>query len=453
MAAGGRYAAGVRTSRDDTALPDGPELSAAETSFRWLAHPYQFLDECAEAYGDTFTLRFTRFGTHVVVAHPDEVRTVLTAEHDVLSAGQGNALLEPILGKHSMLLVDGDRHLAQRAVLQPAFRIDQISTYARVATEATRRWTRPWAAGGTVAIHRTALEISKEVILRAMFGLTGSELDRVSRLVHDLMVLVGTNATFDADCDDPRLLHRFRRARLALGEALQDHLERRGGSGAASEGDVLSLLVAARSESGDHLADEEIRDQLITMVLAGHETTASSITWALLCLHDEPEVLQRLLRQLDDVGRDLSDERLAELPYLQAVSLETLRVRPVVPVISRRVQRPFRLGDRTLAAGVFVTPCAYLAHRRADAFASPSAFRPERFLERRPSPYVYFPFGAGFRRCIGMSFALLEMRVVVGMLLRSFRFAPVRAARPVRRAATIVASGGGKMRVEPRRAA
>jgi cytochrome P450 len=439
----------------DIALPDGPRLTPAEISFRWLAHPYAFLDECAAAHGDTFTLHFARFGTHVVVAHPDDVRDVLTGDRDVLHAGRGNALLEPILGTHSLLLADGDEHVAQRTMLQPAFRVDRMADYARVVAAATRRWTAGWSGGGTAAIQRTALEISKEVILRAVFGLAEDALDRFSRLIHDLMQVVGTNATFDGDSTDSRVMRRFQAARGALDTALQEHIERRRGDGSAGEQDVLSLLLAARSATGESLSDTAVRDQLITMVLAGHETTASSITWALLCLHGEPRVLTTLLREIDAAGAALADEQLGGLPYLQAVCMETLRVRPVIPVVSRQLQRPFSLRGRTLPRGVFVTPCAYLAHRRAEVFADPDAFQPERFLERRFSPYAYFPFGGGARRCIGMSFALLEMQIVLGMLLRTFRFEAVASdrVRPVRRAVTIVASGGGKMKVAPRVAA
>jgi cytochrome P450 len=435
-----------------TDLPDGPALSPAETTFRWLAHPYAFLDECAATYGDTFTLHFTRFGTHVVLAHPDAVRDVFTGDRHVLHAGRANVLLEPVLGRHSLLVADGDRHLEQRAGLQPAFRSDRIQSYARVIVEATRRRTAAWRGGGTFGVQRTALEISREVILHVVLGLEAGALERFRRLIHDVMVLVGTNATFDAESDSPRLMERFAAARGALNDALQEQIEQRRRQPGAGN-DMLSMLLAVRTDAGEPLGDEELRDQLLTMILAGHETTASSITWGLLCVHAHPAALQALWHELDDAGRELPDERLGQLPYLQAVCLETLRLRPVIPVVSRELQAPFRVQDRILPAGVFVTPCPYLAHRRPDFFPEPDVFRPERFLERHFSPYVYFPFGGGVRRCIGMSFALLELQIVLGMLVRRFRFAPAGPVRPVRRAVTVVASGGGKMHVERRRAA
>jgi len=433
-------------------LPDGPNLSAAETTFRWFARPLSFLDECAAAHGDTFTINFARFGTHVILSHPDDVKSVFTGDRRALHAGRGNALLEPILGRHSLLLADGDRHLEQRALLQPAFQAERVQRYASVVTEATRRWTAQWNGGATVSLQRTALDISREVILRVVLGLPEADIERFSGLIHDVMVLVGTNATFDDQSADPRLLARFRAARDALNDALQAHIERRRHT--AGGDDMPSAMLAARDEAGEGLSDEEIRDQLVTMILAGHETTASSITWALLCLQENPSALAALVRELDASRREVPDEQLAQLPYLQAACCETLRLRPVIPVVSRELQRPFHLRQQTLPAGVFVTPCAYLAHRRPEAFADPQTFQPERFLDRRYSPYVYFPFGGGVRHCMGMSFALLEMQVVLGTLLRTFHFAPVgTAARPVRRAVTIVASGGGKMYVERRAAA
>ncbi len=449
-----------------TALPDGPPLSAEETTFRWMARPFDFLDACAAAFADLFTLHFTRFGTHVVLAHPDDVREVLTGNPDVLYAGRGNTLLEPILGRHSLLLADGERHLRQRALLQPAFRGERVQSYAELVAAATRKWTASWDGGGTFRVQRTALDISREVILRLVLGIDDdAELAQLSRLVEDVMLLVATNATFDepppeaaSPAPQSRLMERFRAARAALNEALQEHVEqrRRGDRsqrrGLGSQGgDVLSMLLEARSESGVALPDEEIRDQLVTMILAGHETTASSITWALLCLDSRPEAREPLLRELAGAA-DLPDHRLAGLPYLQATCLETLRLRPVIPVVSRQLQRPFRLRQWTLPAGIFVTPCPYLAHRRPEVFADPETFRPERFLEGRFSPYEYFPFGGGAHRCIGMSFALLELQIVVGMLARRFRFAAAGPVRGVRRAVTVVASGGGKMHVERRSA-
>lgn len=431
-------------------LPPGPPLSAAETTFRWLAQPYAFLDECAAAHGDRFTLHFTRFGTHVVVSHPEDVRAVFGGERDALLAGRGNSLLEPVLGSHSLLLVDGERHMAQRAMLQPAFSSETVHGSIAQVTQAVRRWTDGWRAGSTIHLQRQALEISKEVILKVALGLDDAELPRFSDLIHRMMSLVGTNASFiDEDADGP-LQQRFRAVRTAMSTALQEQIEQRRSSTVDERRDVLSLLLRQRDARDQVLADEEIRDQLLTMILAGHETTASTITWALLCLHDNSAVLAAVRDEIRGSGGDGNDAALLRLPLLQATCLETLRLRPVIPVVSRYLTNPLRLRDCTIPAGVYVTPSPYLAHRRAESFADPDDFDPRRFIDRRYPPHVFFPFGGGARRCIGMSFALMEVQVVVGMLLRHFELSRSGPVRPVRRAVTIVASGGGKMTVERR---
>jgi cytochrome P450 family 110 len=448
-----------------SALPPGPALSPGEVSFQWLARPYAFLDECAARFGDAFTLGFARFGTHVVVSHPDDVRDVLSLEADAARAGRGNAVLEPVLGPHSLLLLDGDRHLAQRAVLQPAFRTGRVEAYAPAVAAAVRRHTDAWGDGTRVGLHRTALEISQEVILRAVFGVCEDELERFGRLVSDVMALVSLNAPLDAASSATRLHARFAAAREALHAALQEHIERRRqgagdpagdlpGNLAGNPGDVLALLLRAQTEGGAPLTDADIRDQLLTMVLAGHETTASAITWTVLAVQAAPPVHERLCRELDGTAADWPAQGLAGLPYLNATCLEALRLRPVIPVISRELTGSLRLRGGVVPPGVFVTPCAYLAHRRPEVFPEPDVFRPERFLDQRFSPFTFFPFGGGVRRCIGMGFALLEMQIAVGALLRAFDFTPVGAPpRPVRRAVTIVPSGGAQVVVRRRTAA
>ena len=435
-------------------LPSGPRLSAADTAFRWLADPFGLLDECAAELGDRFTLDFTRFGRHVVVSHPEDVRAAFAGDPDALRAGRGNALLEPILGPQSLLLADGDRHAEQRALLLSAFRPERISTYARLVVAATRRQTAAWDDGVAVSVQRAALAISREVILRVLLGVDERGADALADLVEKLMALVGTNAPFDDDPRTGRVTARLFAARRALIEALHEVVTQRRRAGGGGD-DVLALLIEARSASGRPLDDDAILDQLVTLILAGHETTASSITWTLVALLANGSAHDRLLGELENTGPACGDEGLAALPYLQATCLETLRLFPVVPIVSRELSRPFRLGDRWLPAGVFLTPCAYLAHRRPESFSEPTAFRPERFLGRRHAPHVYFPFGGGARRCLGMGFALLEMQIVLGILLRSFRFHPLetRRARPVRRAVTIVPSGGTRMQVERRSAA
>lgn len=426
--------------------PEGTGISVAEAAWRWLAQPFQLLDECSARHGDTFTLDFGRFGTHLFLSHPDDVKSVFRGDPAVLFAGRGNRLLEPILGRQSLLLADGARHLRTRAMLKPTFRVERVQAYAPLVADAALHAAGAWQENQIVSLQRAALDVSKEVILRIVLGLPRDRIEVLSSLVDKLMLVVGTNASFDAGADKPRVIERFRAARTALDDALQEHIDDRRRTRSSSQ-DMLSQLVSAQAAP----SDETIRDQLVTMILAGHETTASSITWALFCLSEAPLAHERLCQEID-ASVDVTDPQSGELSYLAAVCCETLRLRPVVPVVSRELQAPFRLREGELPAGLYVTPCAYLAHRRPSVFPEPERFEPERFLTRRFSPYEYFPFGGGVHRCLGMGFALLEMQVVLATWLRRFSFEPIDAVRPVRRAVTIVASGGGKMRVRRRHA-
>jgi cytochrome P450 family 110 len=432
--------------RDAEALPPGPDATPDEITLWWLARPYALLDECAATFGDTFTLRFARFGTHVVVSHPDDVRSVFAAERDVLSAGRGNALLEPVLGRRSLLLLDGAAHAHERARLLSAFRPERLARVGALAADAVARHTAAWRDGAVVSLQRTALDVSQDVILCLLLGADAEARATLGRLLHDLMAVVAANA-IPHDPDDPSpLARRFRAARHAVHVALQELVAHRRRHPTAGAGDVLGLLTAAPD-----LADAEIRDELLTLVLAGHETTAGALCWAVTLLHDAPAARARLDAELD-AHRDLPDAWLAGLPYLQAVCLETLRLRPVVPVVSRAVLQPLTLRHRVLPAGVFVTPAVHLAHRRTPPFTEPAAFRPERFLAQRFGRHEYFPFGGGARRCLGMGLALVELQVVLGALARRFQLVPAgrRDIRPIRRAVTVVPSGACRVRVRAR---
>jgi cytochrome P450 len=424
--------------RDAEVLPAGPDAPAGDVAFRWLARPCELLDECAATYGPSFTLRFARFGTHVVVSDPADVRDVFAAERDALSAGRGNVLLAPILGPHSLLLLDGEAHARERASLLPAFRAERLERLGALAAEAAHRHTATWGDGAVVSLQETALAIAKDVILRLVMGDDGEE---IGPLVNDVMAVVATNATLDDRTDASEPARRFRLAHETLHAALQGVIDRRRRA-PCDGGNVLDLLITADRD------DAAIRDELVTFVLAGHETTAATLCWALVLLAEAPAALATLRAELA-AHADVPDDRLAGLPHLQATCLETLRLRPAVPVMSREVLRPLPLGERILPPGVFVTPAAYLAHRLPVSFTDPLAFRPERFLAERFAPHEYFPFGGGARRCLGMGVAVSELQVVLGAIVRRFHLAPAgsQPVRPVRRAVTLVPSGGCRMRV------
>lgn len=422
-------------------LPHGPSEAPRQTTFRWLAQPYALLDDCAATYGDTFTLRFTRFGTHVVVSHPDDVRRVFAADRQTALAGRGNALLAPILGETSVLLLDGAPHVAARAVLQAAMRPERTAAHAEIVAAVARAASAQWSAGRHDLLGH-ALATARSIILRAVCGVDDAGIAPLSDAIDRLMAIVRTNAPFDEPAADGPLVDRFRAAQAGVHAALDAHLATR-----QRDREVVPDLTSALLAAG--LQPAAIRAQLLTMIMAGHETTAAAITWGLLALHATPAALACLRAELDGLSPAASVEQLTQLPYLRAVCFETLRLYPPIPVVSRWLDAPLALRTGALPAGVFVTASAYGAHRRAETFPDPTAFRPERFLGRTFGPSEYFPFGGGTRRCLGMALALTELPIVLATWLRAADFTLHGTPRPTRRAVTIIPGGRWHMDIRP----
>jgi cytochrome P450 len=339
------------------------------------------------------------------------------------------------MGPNSVLLLEGSEHLARRKLMLPPFHGERMRSYEAIMREATERVIDRWPEEHPFAIHPHMQAITLEVILKAVFGVT----DRVrsERLRERLPMLLHETSS-------PALQFRFLLAsRLGRGDPMArleqitasiDELlfaeiaDRRSDRGLVDHEDILSLLIAARFEDGGAMSDQELRDQLVTLLLAGHETTATGLAWTFDLLLRHPSVLARLIAQVD-AGEDA---------YLRAVAWESLRLRPVVPLAGRRLASELQGGGLSLPAGTDVTPAIWLTHTRADLYPEPFAFRPERFLQDAPSGYGWIPFGGGIRRCLGASFAELEMRVVLETVLRRSVLQPVssRAERVTRRNVT-----------------
>jgi cytochrome P450 len=414
---------------------------------RWIMHPLRLLDECQRRYGDVFTWRSPGEVRFVIVADPELIKHVLTADSDTLLAGQGNAMvLEPMLGKHSLLTLDGAEHLRQRRLLLPAFHGERMHAFATVMRDITDASIDAWPLHQPFALHPLMQSITLDVILRTVFGLSSTE--RHGRLRATLVELLEIAA-------NPWLLLpgvlgldpfkipwlRITRLKRAVDDALYQVIaeRRRRPSGGA---DVLSMMLEARDEAGRAMTDVELRDELVTLLLAGHETTATSLAWAFDQLLAHPPALDRLREDVAG-GHD---------EYVDAVIRETLRVRPIVPLVGRIVARPFQLGRWSLPIGTRVAPSIYLAGRRPDAYPDPERFQPERWLGVKPDPYTWLPFGGGIRRCIGMAFAQLEMRVVLQtIVLRTDLRLAGGPARVVRRGITLAPSGGTQVILDSRR--
>jgi cytochrome P450 family 135 len=407
------------------------------------------MEDCARRYGDMFTLKIANEGTWVFLTDPAAVKQVFTGDPRLLHAGEANVVLLPVLGSHSVLLLDEDAHMAQRKLMLPSFHGKRMRGYEQTMAEVAAREIERWPAGEPLSAWPTMQAITLEVIMRTVFGVTESA--RLHRLGD---VLRGSLSW----ATDPRRLARLAALgprRVAeqgtLKRALQptDDLifeeirSRREAPDLEQRDDVLSLLLQARHDDGSGMSDQELRDELMTLLVAGHETSATALAWALEALARHPSALNRLRDEIDAGDEDT---------YLDAVVQETLRLRPVIALVLRRLTEPMEIGGRLLPAGVTVAPCIYLLHRRPDLYDEPRAFRPERFLEQPPGTYTWIPFGGGVRRCLGASFAQFEIKVVLRELVARLDIRPARSRpeRRVRRAIVFAPERGGELVVERR---
>ena len=405
---------------------EGPRMPPNEQSFRWYARPIELLLECRARFGDPFALDLARFGRHVCFSHPDALKEIFTTHADSLEAGAGNAPLAGLLGKGSLLLLDGKPHRRHRRLLMPAFHGPRIAAYGRTIRDIADQRFRTWGVGPR-ALHGELLSISLEIILQTVFGLADDERRAaVSTLITGL--LHGDNLSlrfFEDDAAEGNVdledtLDPLRQRGTQLDILLYDEIHRRRAAEDEPGSDVLSMLVGATAEDGSRLTVEEIHDELLTLLVAGHETTAAGLGWTLAYVARNPEVQARCHREL---GLAPTAEQIGSNAYLRAVCQEALRAMPVIPVVSRRAREPIVVAGHAIEVGEHVMPCIYLTHHRSDIYGDPERFRPERFLERRFSPFEFLPFGGGQRVCIGNAFALYEMTVVLGTLLTRFAIA------------------------------
>ncbi|HVS27962.1 MAG TPA: cytochrome P450 [Solirubrobacteraceae bacterium] len=429
-------------------LPPRPDLSRLMMSAGFVVMPTRFLDACQRRCGDYFTLRPAADRLVVVTADPHAVKQVFTGDPDVLLAGEGNVVLAPILGSGSVLLLDRQEHLRHRRLLLPPFHGERMREYGTLMADVAERHVASWPHGRRFATLASMQAITLEVIMRAVFGVDDRERrERLGAPLRRLLDMIASRRrvlmlALTAGRNGPRSpWGRFAAVRRDADALLYEEIRARRADPGSDRDDIFSLLLAARDEDGQPLTDSELRDELMTLLVAGHETTATALAWTLERVVRHPEVLDRLQDEQRAGGED----------YLDAVIKETLRLRPVVPAVVRRLAKPMEFGGWELPAGVNIAPSIYLLHRRADIYPEPLAFRPERFLEGIPGTYEWIPFGGGVRRCLGASFALFEMRVVLTAVLKQVRLRPTRR-RPqegvTRRAITFAPSRGGRIAVD-----
>jgi len=443
------------TTAARTGLPPGPATWPPLQMLRYARRPYGSIEENARQFGNCWTVRAPGQPPIVSFSDPDAIKVIFTADVDEVHGGEGQApILGPILGWKSVLVLDGARHRRERRLLMPPFHGERMHLYGLMMRGITDRVIDRWPLGQPFPVHREMQTITLDVILRAVFGLDeGAQLARVrDTLLRALKLFDGAAAAFLAipalqmELGGLTPWGRFVRHRRDVDGVLRAEIARRRADGTAGRTDVLSLLVEARDEHGEPMTDQELLDEMFTILGAGHETTAISMSWALHHVLGRPDVLERIEAEHQSVAGEgpVEPDHLGKLEYLDAVIKESARLTPVATQVLRRLKVPMRIGGWDLPAGINVSAAIYATHHRVDLWPEPERFDPDRFVGTRPSPYSFFPFGGGERRCLGAAFASYEMKVVLDQVLSraSLRVASGYRMRPVLRAITVAPSDG-----------
>jgi cytochrome P450 len=425
-------------------LPPGPKLPKLVQTAAFMFAGRRFLDACRKRYGDVVTMSTAFDSRFVMVFDPELLKKVFQAPPDRLRAGEANALLGQVLGERSVLVLDGAEHLRQRKLMLPPFHGKRLKGYEEKMVEAADRAIDRWPVGEPFTLLPTMQTVTLDVIMHAVWGVEegprAEELKQRVRAVIDplssrfgIVVLALSGGRFG----DRKAVQRFEQRRAELDEMIYEEIaQRREATDLDEREDVFSMLLQARDEDGKPMTDGELRDELVTLLVAGHETTSTGLAWAFELLLRTPRVMEKLQASLAE-GDDT---------YVDAVVKEALRLRPVIPGVGRVVRgEPFELGGYTIPEGVEINPSIGVIHRRADRYPGPGEFRPERFLgDDAPDTYTWVPFGGGTRRCLGASFALLEMKVVIKRVLARTELRPVsdKPEQVLRRGITLVPRDG-----------
>lgn len=435
-------------------LPNRVNRPAWWQMLQWIIDPIAFQQRWAKKYGDLFTISLWNDDDNIVViSNPSIIQEIFNQDPKQFDIGRGNQIVAPLVGQNSLLLLDGDRHKRERKLLMPSFHGERLQTYAQQICEITEEVANQWQEGQPLIARTIMQDITLEVIIQVVFGLRkGERYQKIKPLLAAMLNMtdspLSSSILFlqflqkDLGSWSPwgKLKHRQQEVRGLL----QAEIEERRNKNEAGK-DILSLMQAARDENGEALSDLELKDELMTLLFAGHETTATMLAWAFYEIHKSPEVREKILQELDSLGENPNPMQIAQLSYLSAVCQETLRMYPVIPVIFPRITKtPMKIGGYNFDTEIVLMPSIYLVHYREDLYPQPQEFKPERFLERQYSPSEYIPFGGGNRRCLGYALALLEMKLVIGTILSHYQLALVEN-KPVkiqRRGVTLAPAGG-----------
>ncbi|MEJ6481120.1 cytochrome P450 [Nostoc punctiforme UO1] len=446
-------------------LPNALKISPLLQKIQWVVDPVSFMENAAQQYPDIFTAEVIGFGDTVVfINHPQAIQEILTKDRKKFFAvAEANRIAKPLVGEYSVFLLEGDRHRQRRQLVMPALHGEQMQGYGqRICSIAEKAFSQLPLDQPFLARNLTQ-EISLQVILQVLFGLDeGDKLQKFNHLLLQMLNLFQSPITssvfffsfLQKDLGTWSPWGKFLRDREQIDKLIYAEITERRQQPNTKRVDILSMLLSAKDDADQPMSDQELRDHLITLIIAGYETTASAIAWGLYWIHRKPLVRQKLLQELDTLGDFPDPMSIYRLPYLTAVCNETLRIHPVLMFsLPRIVQEPVELLGYPLEPGTLVLPSIYLIHQREDLYPQPKQFKPERFVERQFSPYEFLPFGGGARRCIGDALALFKMKLVLATALSRCQLALVdrRPERPQRRGFTLAPANGVKMVVTGRR--
>lgn len=445
-------------------LPDGPQASPMLQTLQWMTRPLEFMNTCAQRYGDCFTVRVGPvFKPQVFISNPQAIQQIFSTDPKLLDSGAAAGIRSPLLGPQSLLALDGKPHQRQRKLLTPPLHGERMQAYSQIICNITHQVTAQWAIDQPFPVLPSMQAISFQVILKAVFGLErGDRYDALKDellailnpklpLVTALMFLFPTlQRNWGSWSPWAVMMHHIQQIDRLIYAEIQD----RKAHPDPTRTDILSLMMAARDEAGEPMTDIELRDELVTLLVAGHETTATALSWALYWIHHLPQVQEKVRHELDSLSDPSDANAIMRLPYFSAVCSETLRLYPVAMLgLNRLVKSPLEILGYRFEPGTLLIPCIYLVHHRDDLYPDAAQFKPERFLERQFTPYEYLPFGGGNRRCIGMAFALFEMKLVLATILSRWdlRLVSAQPIRPSRKGALLGPERGVPMVAQAKR--
>jgi len=443
----------------NTQLPPGSRRPALLQEIYWIANPLHYMDTHVKQYGDIFTnYVLGAENPWIYVSHPQAIQKIFT-DDAFETPGSFNKILAPLTGENAIFMLEGDRHKRERKLLMPSFHGERMRDYGELITDITQKVMSKLSEGKPFIAREIMQEISLDVILKVVFGVYTGERYSQLKMLLAAMLDIGKSPLTSSFLFFPILQQNlgswspwgyFLKQRQQIDELLYTEIRERRENLDQSRQDILSLMIAARDEEGNPMTDQELRDELLTLLFAGHETTATAMSWALYWIHRQPEVYEKLIQELKSLPSDAEGMDIFRLPYLTAVCQETLRIYPVAMLTFTRMAKQsvdlmgYQLPPKTLVVG-----CIYLTHRREELYPQADQFKPERFLERKFSPYEFLPFGGGSRLCIGMALAQYEMKLVLATILLNYELnllekQPVKA---VRRGVTLAPKGGIKMQL------